>query len=138
MVLLKFFHVLFIFLWIGSLLTVTGFMAHQKESSKELSRLLKRIYLSVELPSMCLAILFGVVLLFTKTDINFKAPWLHIKLTFAFLLIVCDIICGALVGHLQQRAACAGKIGHLFLHYLSLLFLVAVLLAIYYLKPQMT
>lgn len=138
MTLLKFFHVFFIFLWIGGLVTVTGMMAHQKESSRELSRLLSRIYFPVELPSMCLAVLFGLILLFTKEDINFKAPWLHIKLTFAFLLIVCDIICGFCVSRLQKPGACAGRIGHLFLHYLTVFFLIIVLLAIYFLKPFMS
>src|SRR5690606_23424692 len=113
MMLLKFFHVLFVFLWIGGLMTVSGMMAHQREGSREFSRLLKRIYSSVELPSMCLAVIFGLILLFVKEDINFKAPWLHIKLTFAFLLIVCDIINGCLVQKLQKPNAVAGRVGHL-------------------------
>ena len=134
MALLKFFHVLFVFLWMGGLLTVTGFMAHQKQASSELSRLFKRIYLSVELPSMILAIVFGVILLVVKPDVSFKAPWLHMKLTFAALLIICDIVNGCTVARLQRSGAMAGRMGHLFLHYISFLCLIGVLAAIYLLK----
>ncbi len=129
MVLLKFFHVFFVFLWIGSLVTLSGLFAHQKELSKELSRLLRKTYLSIDLPAMCLAVGLGVILLVTKTDLNWKAPWLHMKLMFAAFLIISDLV--------FARALLKGKLAswHKMLHCLIVLFLIGVLVAIYIMKP---
>lgn len=133
MTLLKFFHVFFIFLWIGSLLSVSGIMAYQKEASEELARSLKRIYMRVEFPSMLVAVACGVLLLFLK-DVNWKGGWLHMKLTFTVLLIICDLIVGGQVIGLQKKGQSAGRVGHFVLHYLCLLFLIGVLSAIYIIK----
>lgn len=133
MTLLKFFHVLFVFLWIGSLLTVSGILAYQREASKELSRLLKKIYRGVDFPSMLIAVACGVILLFIK-DINWKGGWLHMKLTFAALLIVCDLLVGGQVMRIQREGKSAGLMWHMILHYLIVLLLIGVLAAIYILK----
>ncbi|MCH9609571.1 MAG: hypothetical protein S4CHLAM45_15030 [Chlamydiales bacterium] len=132
MALLKFFHVFFVFIWMGTLITVGRFVASQKEENQELSRISKRLYLFSDLPAMCLAILTGLTLLLTKEGINFKAPWLHLKLTFAVILIGCDIVTGRMI-----IKGCFGSKWLKSLHYIVVTCLLFVLLAIYVLKEYL-
>lgn len=134
---LKFFHVLFIFLWMGSLLMLTRLLAYQARESDELfqamNRINRRIYLFIDLPSMVLAVSLGIVLILLK-DMNWKAPWLHLKLTFAFFLICCDVICGALILKGKRHS----KVFYQIFHGLTGIFLIIVLVAIYILKQMAT
>lgn len=97
MAILKFLHILFIFLWTGTLLTQTrllGDLEKKRAAGQEMVYAIKRIYCWIDLPAMVLAITFGMLLLNFKDDLNWKAPWLHMKLTFAFFLILCDCLIG--------------------------------------------
>lgn len=133
MAILKLFHVLFVIGWLGSLLTLTYFLGYLVKEAplvqESIGKVAKKIYLRVDLPSMVLGVGLGLALLFLKEDINWKAPWLHMKLTFAFLLIVCDLITGRLIVK-ESR----GIWGYRSLHALALLLLVAILIAIYVVK----
>ena len=133
MALLKFSHVFFIIIWLGALITLSGFLAYQKENNRELIRLFKRLYFKIELPAMILAILLGVLLIFLK-DVSWKAPWLHLKLTFAAALILCDVFLGCIVSRLDSRNYKIAGIGKHFLHYAATACLIMVLVAIYILK----
>lgn len=132
---LKLFHVLFVFLWMGSLLMLTRLLAYQiKESDTTFSamnRINKRIYFFIDLPSMLLTITFGLILLFLK-DTNWKAPWLHLKLTAAFLLIVCDVICGRIIAKGKRYP----RVFYQIFHGITGIFLIVILVAIYILKQN--
>lgn len=132
---LKFFHVLFVFIWIGSLLMLTRMLGYQAKESDDvfraMNRVNKRIYFFIDLPSMILAVIFGLILLSIK-EINWKAPWLHLKLTFAFLLIICDIICGALIAKGRRHP----RIAYQLFHGITGIFFIIVLVAIYILKQN--
>ncbi len=114
---------------------LTRMLGYQvKESDavfQAMNRINKRIYFFIDLPSMILAVLFGLLLLFLK-DTNWKAPWLHLKLTFAFLLIICDIICGSII----VRGKRLSKVFYQILHGITGIFLIVVLVAIYILKQK--
>lgn len=133
---IKFFHVLFIFVWMGSLLMLTRLLAYQAKESDEIfcamNRVNKRIYLFIDLPSMVLAVSLGIASILLK-EMDWKAPWLHLKLTFAFFLICCDVMCGTLILKGRRHS----KAFYQILHGLTGLFLIVVLVAIYILK-QMT
>lgn len=133
MAILKLFHVLFVISWLGSLLTLTCFLGYLVKEAplvqERLSKIAKKMYLAIDLPSMILTVGLGLILLFFKEDINWKAPWLHMKLTFAFLLIVCDLVTGRLI--VKERRAIWG---YRCLHALAILLLAAILSAIYILK----
>jgi len=135
--LLKFLHVFFVFLWIGSLLTITRFLIYHGKQSPEtqlaLAKLYKRVYFQVELPSMLLAITLGGLVLFLK-GVEWTSPWLHMKLTFAFLLIVTDSINGWEIVRLAHRPFLGRGIGYKILHLLALLFFIGVLASIYIIK----
>lgn len=139
MAILKFLHVLFIFVWIGSLLTLTRLAAYQAKETPEIQRKLGKIfrkaYLFVDLPSMILAVAFGLILLFLK-DMNWKAPWLHMKLTFAFLLIVVDLISGWQILKYSKKPMKGRGTNFKILHGLAGLFLIFILIAIYILKAR--
>lgn len=84
----KLVHVFFIILWIGSLLTLSRLMS--KASHSDAKEQYKKVYFTLDLPSMIIAIIFGIILLF-NVPINFKAGWFHAKMTGAIGLILCDI-----------------------------------------------
>lgn len=130
---LKLLHVLFIFIWIGTLLTLSRLMGYLAKEpplvQQRVAALTRRMYLLIDLPSMLIAVILGLCLLFLK-DMNWKAPWLHMKLTFAFLLIVCDLITGwKIVGRVVDK-----PMGYKILHGLIGLLFIGVLIAIYILK----
>ena len=131
---LKLLHVLFIFVWIGTLLTLSrlmGYLTKEQPIVQERVRaLVRRIYLLVDLPSMVIAVGLGISLLFLK-DINWKAPYLHMKLTLAFFLIVSDLITGWRVVKKNVDKAVVYKT----LHGVITLLFIGVLIAIYILKP---
>ncbi|MEZ5314776.1 MAG: CopD family protein [Chlamydiales bacterium] len=130
MAFLKFFHVLFLFIWIGALFILTWMLGYliKKSDMEAMNCLDKRIYFYLDLPAMILAILFGgLILLFKET--NWKAPWLHMKLTFAFLLIMSDMICGIFITKRVQS-----RLFYRFFHGLISLLLVCILFAVYVLK----
>ncbi len=137
MAILKLLHVLFVFIWIGSLLTLTRLLAYQAKETTDtqlkIGKILKRMYFVNDLPSMILAVGFGLALLFLK-DINFKAAWLHMKLTFAFLLIICDIICGCLITKHSRKPIKGRGIGYQIFHGITGLIFIGILITIYILK----
>ena len=130
---LKLLHVLFVFVWIGSLLTLSRLMGYLAKESvvvqHRVAYLARRMYLLIDLPAMLIAIALGLSLLFLK-ETNWKAPWLHMKLTLAFLLIVCDLATGWRI----VRGVVDKAMGYKILHGLAGLFFIGVLVAIYILK----
>ena len=86
-------HVLGLVFWVsGLLVTSMALTRHTQEASTEarqaLARL-ERIYLrGLADPGALLTILAGAGLIMTNPHYYLRAPWLHIKLTFVFLLIV--------------------------------------------------
>lgn len=137
MSLLKLLHVLFIFVWIGGLLTLTRLMGYHSKQTPEvqlaLGKIYRRMYLFVDLPSMCLAVILGI-LLFILKKVDFHAGWCHMKLTFAFLLIISDLIAGRQAIKLSKQTIGGKGVGYKILHGLTALFLIATLFSIYILK----
>ncbi len=137
MAILKLFHVFVVIVWMGSLLTLTRFLAYQAKEEPgfqlKLGKILKRMYFTVDLPAMVLTVASGITALIVK-DVNMKAPWLHMKLTFVFFLIVCDLDMGRSIV-LRAKEPVQGK-GTRFkvLHSVAGLLFIAVLIAIYVVK----
>ncbi|MCH9611051.1 MAG: hypothetical protein S4CHLAM81_13830 [Chlamydiales bacterium] len=121
--LIKFLHVASVFFWISCLLVLSRQLAYQKEAPSQ------RSYFQVELPAMCLTILTGLLLIFLK-GVDWKAPWLHMKLTFVGILVMADLL---FLGRLIQKK---GGVGSKVLHWVVVLSLLAVLAAIYVMKPK--
>lgn len=144
MAILKLLHVLFVFVWVGTLLTLTrllGYLVKEPQPVQErMIKIIRRVYLFVDLPSMILTVIFGIVLLIFK-DINWKAPWLHMKLTLAFLLIVCDVVTGRLIAqHVKMVMKEGIKVGprYQIVHGIAGIIFIGILIAIYVFKAACT
>lgn len=135
MAILKLTHIVFIFLWIGSLLTLTRLLAYAAKEPQEIQtrlvKLCRRLYFLVDLPSMLAVVALGVTLVVLK-GVNMKAGWLHMKWTFAFFLIICDILTGRQLVKKEpfRKKGAAFKI----FNGLAALFLIGALASIYILK----
>jgi protoporphyrinogen IX oxidase len=137
MAILKLFHVFVVFIWIGSLLTLSRLLAYQAKEPPEiqlkLGRILRRMYFAVDLPAMILTLCLGLSSLMIKGG-DWKAPWLHMKLTFVFLLILCDLYVGKKIV-LHSKAPIQGRgVRYKIFHGLAGLFFIGILIAIYIMK----
>lgn len=137
MAILKLFHVLVVFIWVGSLLTLSRFLAYQAKEPPEtqlrLGKLLKRMYFAVDLPAMILTLGLGFSSAFLK-GVNWRAPWLHMKLTFVFLLILCDLYIGRkIIFHSQEPITGKGR-RYQFFHGVAGILCLGILIAVYIIK----
>jgi putative membrane protein len=136
---LKLIHVLFIFIWIGGLLTLTRLLGYLSKENVEvqgrLARICKRIYLFVDLPAMIIAIAAGLYLLF-QVQFGASMGWFHMKMTFAVLLVVCDIICGKMIFSINRLGKAPGSKRYKILHSVTALLLIGTLCSIYLVRNK--
>ncbi len=134
---LKLLHVFFVFLWMGSLLLLTRFLGYLPKETPSvqlrLAKICRRVYVLVDFPSMLLALTCGILLLFLK-EINFKAGWFHMKMTFTLLLIACDLVCGWQLAKRGHKPSTATALPYQIFHGITALCFLAVLVSIYILK----
>jgi putative membrane protein len=138
MAFLKVFHIFFLFLWLGSLFFLSRLLARidrvEKRVHEEMIPLLQKIYWTTELPSMCIVIVLGLALFMIKGVSLMKGGWFHMKLTFALLLIVTDILMGRALFKPGRK-----KSSYFYtLHILALFFFFLILVSIYIIKPLTT
>ena len=101
---LKLIHIVFIIVWLGSLILLSTAVKYREKwgmSLADAKKFFRSVYFSFQLPSMILAVLFGL-LLFSLSDSNFKAGWFHMKMTAAIGLIGCDIWLGCLLNRATE------------------------------------
>ena len=93
---LKFFHVVGIVIWIGSLLGMSRMLAfHAQEEimvQERLSWIERRGYLFVQVPGMIITILTGLGMIIVMPEIIQGSKWFHVKGLFIIILIVFDQI----------------------------------------------
>ncbi len=134
MAILKLLHILFVFVWVGTLLMLTRLVAYlPKEEAlvrQRVGDISRRMYLLIDLPSMLLAISLGASVICLK-EINWKEPWLHLKLTGVFLLMLCDVAAG---WNIVRRNFAKGTF-YKILHGVAGLILIVILVALYIIKP---
>ena len=139
MIFVKFFHILFVWLWTGTLIGLTRFLGyHAKQppvTKRALLRIYRRIYFFIDLPCMCLGLTFGIILFIMK-GASFKGGWFHMKLTFVAVLIACDLLTLRSLYSLALRPLQGKGIRYKILHGLSALSLVAILFSIYVIKKK--
>jgi putative membrane protein len=136
---IKLLHILFLFMWVGSLLTLTRLLGYLPKEEPTVQsrfvRIFRRLYLFIDLPSMILALATGVVLLVIK-GVDMKQGWFHMKLTFALLLVIADIYTGVQICKLKDKFVTGRGIKYKILHGLTALFLIFILIAVYILKVK--
>lgn len=134
MILLKIVHLFFVFVWIGSLLILsrllTYFHRETPEVQTRLALIFRKMYLFVDLPSLILTVVSGLIL-FTLTTFGPSLGWFHMKITFVLLLIVADIFLGKEIIKLQTKPITGKEVRYKILHYIIVLFLIGTLCSIY-------
>ncbi|MFT4553630.1 MAG: putative membrane protein [Chlamydiales bacterium] len=129
---IKLLHLICLFTWIGNLMCLTRLMGyHAKEDAAtqaHLARLYRRMYKLVSLPTMCLTILLGIVLI-TSLPTGPSMGWLHMKLTFALGMVVVDIICGREITRLNEGHITGRGVKYKILHGVTGLLLIGILSA---------
>lgn len=107
MAIAKALHLLFVFIWIGNLLALTrlmGYHVKENQSTQEsLAKIYYRMYNYVQFPCMVLSIALGFLLL-ANLDLSYRPGWMHMKLTFALIMIVLDTVCGRFVAQLNKES----------------------------------
>lgn len=139
MTIIKVLHVLFIFVWIGNLLCLTRFLGYlckeDPATQIRLAKICKRMYLFADLPSMILAIVLGLVLLY-YVQFGQSLGWFHMKMTFALLLIICDIVCGKMIFTINKQGFATSCVKYKILHSLTALMLIGTLISIYVVRNK--
>ncbi|MEQ8764100.1 MAG: CopD family protein [Planctomycetota bacterium] len=92
----KLIHIFGFVLWIGAMMGLSRLLGyHVKEEAPVRQRMAfmeKRMAYFVSLPGLVITLIGGVGMLLEKKSELLQAPWLHIKLTLVFLLIVADFL----------------------------------------------
>lgn len=134
MSIVKLLHVLLVIVWMGSLLTLSRLMLYLKGESADFQErmraIYKRLYLFADLPAMIGAVALGLLLIFVK-GVDFKAPWFHMKMTLAALLIFADLAVARQLFRKEKTLFFGRKVVHSMIG----LFLIGILFSIYVLKP---
>lgn len=132
----KFLHILFVFIWVGALLMQTRLLGYHVREEKNvqmaLSRIWRRCYHFIELPSMILAIAFGLYL-FPQ---NPWQGWFYVKMGGTALLVGADLLTGKYVRDLCRQPDVSKGIKYKILHGVAGIGLIVTLGAIYILKPR--
>lgn len=91
---IKFFHIVGIVIWIGSLLGFSRMLAfHAQEEinvQERLSWIERRGYLFVQVPGMVITIISGIAMIVVLPAIIKGSAWFHVKGLFIVFLIVFD------------------------------------------------
>lgn len=95
---IKAFHLIFVITWFAGLFYIPRLFVYQIEAfhkpmpdkeilGKQLKLMSKRLWFIITWPSAILAVLFAIWLLLLRPFLLYL-PWMHVKLTFVFLLIL--------------------------------------------------
>ena len=139
MLAIKVIHVLAVFMWIGCMVSLTHWMNYYMKQEPifqaNLSKMFYRTYHYVEFPAMCLVVITGLILL-TQLELAPKGGWFHMKLTFAFLLIICDMVIGSGVRKMSKGLAKGSGRAYRALHIAVTLCLVGILVSVYVVRDK--
>ncbi len=105
-------HIIFVVSWFAGLFYIVRLFIYHTEANarQELERKVLhdqfsimewRLWYIITTPAMYLTVLFGTFMLFANTAL-IKAPWMHVKLTFVFVLLIYHFICQRLMNQLKS------------------------------------
>ncbi|MCH2233170.1 MAG: CopD family protein [Crocinitomicaceae bacterium] len=110
---LKALHIIFIVTWFAGLFYIVRLFVYQVEArekpapenqilGKQFKLMAKRLWFGITWPSLILSFIFGPWLLIENPNL-LKAPFMHIKLTFVFGLLLYHIYCHVIFKKLQRE-----------------------------------
>lgn len=139
MAIIKLLHVTCVFIWVGNLLMLSRFMGYQVKEEPavqmRLAAIYQRIYYFVGLPTMCLSMLFGFILL-SGVDLSYRPGWLHMKITFILLMFLLDMWCGRLVSQLNEKPDTGRGAKYKAFHGIAGLALIGILCSVYVVRDR--
>jgi len=105
-------HLIFMVSWFAGLFYIVRLFIYHKESfhkeqvegeilRRQFKIMEKKLWYIISWPAMILTVLFGVLMLIENSAF-LKIPWMHIKLTFVFGLILYHLYCHKLFVQLQN------------------------------------
>lgn len=111
--LLKALHIIFVVTWFAGLFYIVRLFVYIREAGDrpaheqaillpQLRLMAKRLWFGITWPSAALTLVIGSALIFSQPD-WLQLPFMHVKLTFVFFLLVYQLFCQRLYNQLQQR-----------------------------------
>jgi putative membrane protein len=111
---LKSLHIIFMVSWFAGLFYIVRlFIYHVEAQEKEdqvrtilsgqFEIMEKKLWWIITTPAMVLTVVFGVWMLVLNWDYYKQAPWMHIKLTFVFFLLIYHFICQKIMFQFHQN-----------------------------------
>lgn len=112
---IKALHIIFVVTWFAGLFYIVRLFIYQTEAlekpepdrsilSAQLALMSKKLWFIITWPSAIITLILGISLLVTQPS-WLKLPFMHIKLSFVFLLFVYHIGCHQLYSQLQKGIA---------------------------------
>lgn len=106
-------HIIFVVTWFAGLFYIVRLFIYHTEANQksepEKSILInqykimeRRLWFGITWPSMILAITFGTLLIYIEPD-YLKMPFMHIKLSFVFFLILYHLSCQKIFNNLKKE-----------------------------------
>lgn len=110
---LKALHIIFVVTWFAGLFYIVRLFIYHTEAAQEdepkqsilqqqFKLMEKRLWYGITWPSAVLTAVFAFWMLYQSPGL-LKAPYMHVKLGFVFLLYVYHFLCGRLFRQLQQH-----------------------------------
>lgn len=101
---LKALHIIFVVSWFAGLFYIVRLFIYHTEAqereegprkilTEQFEIMEKRLWWIITTPAMILTVLFGTWMIAQNPDYYLHAGWMHIKLTFVFLLLIYHFIC---------------------------------------------
>ena len=111
---LKSLHIIFMVSWFAGLFYIVRLFiyhveAQEKEGqvrsilSNQFEIMEKKLWWIITTPAMVLTVVLGVWMLVLNWDYYKQAPWMHIKLTFVFFLLIYHFICQKIMFQFHQN-----------------------------------
>jgi protoporphyrinogen IX oxidase len=105
-------HIIFVVSWFAGLFYIVRLFIYHTEANmraeterkilhEQFTLMQWRLWYIITTPAMYLTVLFGTIMLFANTAL-IKMPWMHVKLTFVFVLLIYHFICQRLMNQLKS------------------------------------
>ena len=133
---IKALHIISIICWMAGLFYLPRLFVYHAENAKNVDfvSVVKlqeyRLFAYIMRPAMLCSVFSGAFMIFLAPELFKSGIWFHIKLLFVILLLCYHIVCGILVGKMQNEVRFSGKFFRIFNEIPTLLMIVIVLCAV--------
>ena len=101
---IKSLHIIFVVSWFAGLFYMVRLFIYDREANdkiepeksiiqKQLQLMQNRLWWIITTPAMVLSVIFGIWMITLNSKYYLSSPWMHLKLTFVFLLLIYHFLC---------------------------------------------